>query len=130
MSAYANSRGFGLNTSGKSNSKPVGFDATVMVPFVRVPLKLMQLMSRDSALLLSYLVNWETVVSSQFPINGHFYVTQDKLETELRMSPQRQRQLLRRLEARGFLRAQLFDHKWTISIKYRRILRDVADLAD
>jgi hypothetical protein len=129
MSAYnASSRGFGLYTSTKS--KPVGFDATVMVPFVRVPLKLMQLMSRDSALLLSYLVNWQNVLSTQFPINGQFYVMQDKLETELRMSPQRQRQVLRRLEARRFLRARLSDHKWTISIKYRRILRDVADLTD
>jgi hypothetical protein len=118
MSAY----GFGLNTSAKS----ANFN---FVPFMQVPLKLYQLLTRDSTALLSFLMNWQKVVSTQYRlIDGNFYVTREKLEDELHLALDLQRKLFRRLQRIGFVRAKLSQGRWQVRIKYKSIQEAIDSL--
>ncbi len=107
---------FGLyGTSKQPKSK---FDFT---PFIRVPFKLLRLLSRDSALVLSYLMNHETKVASRYAINGRFYVTQEQFEHECKMRPRRQQEIMSRLERKEFIRSSFVDGRWIVRIRYAAI---------
>jgi hypothetical protein len=110
---------FNLTTSA---SKPADFDQ-LMVPFVRVPLKFCQLMGRESALLLAHLINWQGIVEQYNVTDGSFWILTSKIDSELGMSIDRQRKLLRRLQAKGFIRFKASANRWTIRIRYRAIMR-------
>jgi hypothetical protein len=120
--------GFGLT----HNSKPADFDRTMLAPFIRVPLKLFQVLTPQSVLLLSWLMNFENLLSLRYPIDGTFYVDRSRLLDELQMDTSRQSSTLRKLEAKSLVRYKLDRRldRWIISIRYRRIVSEIQQFAE
>jgi hypothetical protein len=112
-----------------TSAKPANFDRIYQPKFIRVPLKLLRLLSRDSALLLSYLLNHDSMLRAIGKLDGDtFYVTKSTVESELAMPVDRQRQLLDRLEAKRLIRYRGTSDRWHVRIRFRAIMRAIERL--
>jgi hypothetical protein len=117
-----------LNTSAgrPTTGRPRNFDAQFYGnAFLRVPFALFKVTrNRDSALLLCYLLNHDYKVRLRYrDLGSTFYVTKDQIEQDLRLPVDRQRRLLRKLDAKGLLRFRGSGDRWNVRLRFRAIVR-------
>src|ERR1700732_4685010 len=117
--------GFGLDGT-NSNHKPADFDR-MLAPFMRVPIKLFQVLTPLSVILLAWLLNFENILKLRFDVNNHFYVDRNRLLDERGMDDDRQAATLQKLAAKHLIQYRLdrANDRWYISLRYKRIVSEL-----
>jgi hypothetical protein len=113
------------------DQQAIDWNSEPWVPYMRLPLALIQLLGRTRGLLVAWLINHQYVIRHKYPAQrGNPWSTIDQIAAELLLDREDQVKFLRQLQDRRLLRYQSEygrdgQERWRVELRHKRIASEL-----